>query len=195
MKSLYSISFVLLCLLACASCSTQSHEESMEQLIERGLQTATEQSLLMAQELESQEGMLPRTFEDGKLKTAKYHSWISGFFPGVLWQLYENNGDEQLKKYAELFTERVEPAKKMTNTHDLGFMLYCSFGQGYRLTGNKHYLDVIEEGTHSLLTRWNPKLKVMKSWDENENVTITVILEDEEGKRKTKKVRLFEKKP
>ena len=58
MKSLYSISFVLLCLLACASCSTQSHEESMEQLIERGLQTATEQSLLMAKELESQEGML-----------------------------------------------------------------------------------------------------------------------------------------
>ena len=42
----------------------------MEQLIERGLQTATEQSLLMAKELESQEGMLPRTFEDGKLKTA-----------------------------------------------------------------------------------------------------------------------------
>ena len=178
MKSLYSISFVLLCLLACASCSTQSHEESMEQLIERGLQTATEQSLLMAKELESQEGMLPRTFEDGKLKTAKYHSWISGFFPGVLWQLYENNGDEQLKKYAELFTERVEPAKKMTNTHDLGFMLYCSFGQGYRLTGNKHYLDVIEEGTHSLLTRWNPKLKVMKSWDENERWQFPVIIDN-----------------
>lgn len=178
MKSLYSISFVLLCLLACASCSTQSHEESMEQLIERGLQTATEQSLLMAKELESQEGMLPRTYEDGKLKTAKYHSWISGFFPGVLWQLYENNGDEQLKKYAELFTERVEPAKKMTNTHDLGFMLYCSFGQGYRLTGNKHYLDVIEEGTHSLLTRWNPKLKVMKSWDENERWQFPVIIDN-----------------
>lgn len=53
----------------------------------------------------------------------------------------------------------------MTNTHDLGFMLYCSFGQGYRLTRNPHYLDVIKEGTNNLLARWNPKLGVIKSWE------------------------------
>ena len=150
----------------------------MEAMIERGLQTAAEQSILLVNQLESRDSLLPRTFEDGQLKTAKYHSWISGFFPGVLWQLYENSQDEKFKTYAELFTNRVEPAKYMTNTHDLGFMLYCSFGQGYRLTGNKDYLDVIKVGTHSLLTRWNPKLQVLKSWDENEKWQFPVIIDN-----------------
>lgn len=72
------------------------------------------------------------------------------FFPGILWLLYENSQNIQFREYAELYTARVEPAKKMKNTHDLGFMLYCSFGQGYRLTKNPHYLNVIKEGSENL---------------------------------------------
>lgn len=137
----------------------------MSQVIEHGLQRAASQSLLMAGSLQNQQGLLPRTYENGKVQTIRYDHWVSGFFPGVLWMLYENSGDEKFRHFAELYTDRVEPAKKLTNTHDLGFMLYCSFGQGYRLTDNRHYLDVINEGTQSLLTRWNPKLGVIKSWD------------------------------
>jgi hypothetical protein len=134
-------------------------------MIDRGLSRASKQAIYMAQKLEKKSDALPRSFENGQLQTIKYDHWVSGFYPGVLWLLYENSGDEKLKKYAEQFTARVEPAKKLTNTHDLGFMLYCSFGQGYRLTGNAHYLDVIKEGTESLLTRWNPQIGVIKSWD------------------------------
>ena len=178
MKAFKNFIISSICMATCMSCSTPPQGESMEKLIERGLQTAVEQSLIMAQELEARDSLLPRTYENGELKTVKYHSWISGFFPGVLWQLYEYNQDERFKKYAEMFTMRVEPAKKMTNTHDLGFMLYCSFGQGYRLTGNKQYAEVIKEGTHSLLTRWNPHLKVLKSWDENERWQFPVIIDN-----------------
>ena len=42
----------------------------------------------------------------------------------MLWYLYENTPTDELKRYAELYTERVESAKDMTTTHDLGFMLY-----------------------------------------------------------------------
>ena len=160
------------------SSAMAQEQESMSQLIERGLQTATSQSLIMAKALEDKPNALPRTYENGELKTIRYDHWVSGFFPGVLWQLYENKPDEQLKKYAEMYTDRVEPAKKVTNTHDLGFMLYCSFGHGYRITGNKHYLDVIKEGTGSLLTRWNPKLGVIKSWDENRRWQYPVIIDN-----------------
>ncbi|MBE6287995.1 MAG: glucuronyl hydrolase [Mediterranea massiliensis] len=177
MKLLKSIFAPALLMMACMN-SCAPAEEPMEQLIERGLQTSTSQALLLAQALEEQENRLPRTYENGELKTVRYHSWVSGFFPGVLWQLYEDRGDEQLKKYAELYTARVEPAKKMTNTHDLGFMLYCSFGQGYRLTGNEQYMAVIAEGTDSLLTRWNPRLGVMKSWDENPRWQFPVIIDN-----------------
>ena len=153
-------------------------EEPMSQVIERGLQRAASQSLLMANSLKDKQDLLPRTYENGQLKTIRYDHWVSGFFPGVLWMLYENSGDEQFRTYAELFTDRVEPAKKLTNTHDLGFMLFCSFGQGYRLTGNQHYLDVISEGTHSLLTRWNPKLGVIRSWDFGKQWQYPVIIDN-----------------
>jgi hypothetical protein len=158
--------------------SAQTSEEPMSKVVERGLQRATSQSLVLANALKDRNDALPRTFDKGRLQTIRFDHWVSGFFPGVLWMLYENSRDERLRQYAELFTARVEPAKKMTNTHDLGFMLYCSFGQGYRLTGNKHYLDVIDEGTQSLLTRWNDKLGVIKSWDGNKQWQYPVIIDN-----------------
>ncbi|MCR4853113.1 MAG: DUF2264 domain-containing protein [Prevotella sp.] len=155
-----------------------SAQEPLADVIERGLKRAQHQSLIMARALENKEGALPRSFEQGELKTIRYDHWVSGFFPGVLWMLYENSNDAQLRRYAEMYTDRVEPAKKVTNTHDLGFMLYCSFGQGYRLTGNRHYLDVIKEGTQSLLTRWNPKLGVIKSWESGPRWQYPVIIDN-----------------
>lgn len=155
-----------------------SGDEPMSQVVGRGLQRASKQALLMAESLKDQKNALPRTFEKGRLQTIRYDHWVSGFFPGVLWLLYENDGNAQLRQYAELYTNRVEPAKKLTNTHDLGFMLYCSFGQGYRLTGNKHYLDVIYEGTQSLLTRWNEKIGLIKSWDSGPKWQYPVIIDN-----------------
>ena len=90
----------------------------------------------------------------------------------------EETGKPEFEEYARMYTSRVEPAKKLTNTHDLGFMLMSSFGQGYRLTGDPHYLEVIHEGTDSLMTRWNPFLGVMKSWNENEKWKFPVIIDN-----------------
>ena len=156
----------------------QTAEAPMAQVVESGLKRATSQSLLLAEALKDKKDALPRTFEKGRLQTIRYDHWVSGFFPGVLWMLYENNNDEKLRQYAEMYTDRVEPAKRVTNTHDLGFMLYCSFGQGYRLTGNKHYLDVISEGTQSLLTRWNDRLGVIKSWESGPKWQYPVIIDN-----------------
>ena len=53
------ISFVFLITgLFITGCNKQ---EPMSAVIERGLQTATQQAVLMAQELENQEGKLPKT--------------------------------------------------------------------------------------------------------------------------------------
>ena len=184
-----------LVLFAAMGLTTISAQESMSQVVERGLSRAKAQSLILADALKDQPGALPRTFEPSRiggkpgkpkfakepsLQTIRYDHWVSGFFPGVLWMLYENSQckDAQLRKLAEMYTDRVEPAKRVTNTHDLGFMLYCSFGQGYRLTGNRHYLDVIDEGTQSLLTRWNEKLGVIKSWESGPRWQYPVIIDN-----------------
>ena len=171
-----SIYALLLLTLTAIGMKAQTVLEPMEQVVERGLQRATSQSLLLADALKERQDALPRTFEKGAVQTIHYDHWVSGFFPGVLWMLYENSGNQQLRQLAEMYTDRVEPAKRMTNTHDLGFMLYCSFGQGYRLTGNRHYLDVIKEGTQSLLTRWNDRLGVIKSWESGPKWQYPVII-------------------
>ncbi|MBR6998865.1 MAG: DUF2264 domain-containing protein [Prevotella sp.] len=173
-----SIPTLLLLALTAVSMKSQTVHEPMEQVVERGLQRATSQSLLLADALKERQDALPRTFEKGEVQTIRYDHWVSGFFPGVLWLLYENAGNQQLRQYAEMYTDRVEPAKRVTNTHDLGFMLYCSFGQGYRLTGNRHYLDVIKEGTQSLLTRWNDRLGVIKSWESGPKWQYPVIIDN-----------------
>lgn len=153
-----------------SSCNTDK-QELISAVIERGLTRATEQALLMAKELESQEGKLPKTIDkEGALETSDYAWWCSGFFPGELWYLYEYNPTEELKKYAELYTARVEPAKNLTNTHDLGFMLYCSFGNGYRITNNPAYKAVMITGANSLATRYNPTVGAIRSWDFNKAV-------------------------
>ena len=125
--------------------------ESIQEMIDRGLERAETQAVILAKNLQDKDAVLPRTWEDGQLKTTTYSGWVSGFFPGVLWMLYEETGRQDFRNYAEEFTARVEPARKLTNTHDLGFMLMSSFGQGYRITGDPHYLEAIHEGADSLL--------------------------------------------
>ena len=156
----------------------QDTRESIQAMIERGLDRAATQSVILAKNLQDYPDVLSRTWEDGKLKTTEYSGWVSGFFPGVLWMLYEETGRQEFRDYAETYTARVEPAKKLTDTHDLGFMLMSSFGQGYRITGNPHYLEVIHEGTDSLLTRWNPSLGVMMSWNPNKRWKYPVIIDN-----------------
>lgn len=138
----------------------------MEKVIHRGLERSREQALLMAQALRDTEGLLPRSADaSGALITSGPEWWCSGFFPGVLWYLYEDTGDSLLKEEAIRFTSRVESVKNTTTTHDLGFMLFCSFGNGYRLSGQESYKEVLLTGARSLSTRYNDSLGLIKSWD------------------------------
>lgn len=173
-KQLTAILFGLLLLVS--SCQTGT---SMKQVIDTGLDRARQQSLLMAESLKDQDGRLPRTInKDGKLVTSDSRWWCSGFFPGLLWYLYEDSKDEQFKTYAELYTARVEREKYTTDNHDVGFMLYCSFGNGLRIAGTESYKEVLLTGANSLCTRYNPDLKVIKSWQTSKKWQYPVIIDN-----------------
>jgi len=150
----------------------------MEDVIERGLSAARVQAAVMAEELGPREGAFPRTYENGQLVTADYRWWTAGFFPGVLWQLYDDCGEERFLEWAKQFTERARPVADMTDTHDLGFMLHCSFGLGYKLTGERNYLDVLKRGSNNLIGRWNPSLGVIKSWESSPRWKYPVIIDN-----------------
>ena len=148
-------------------------------MIDRCYDTALSQSMMLAESTSPLEGMLPRTFEDGELKTTDYCGWVCGFFPGTLWELYEHYPDNaRLRGYAEEFTARVFPAKDMTSTHDLGFMVFCSSGNAWRLTGDTKYRDVILAASQSLATRYNGKTGVIMSWNPNDTWKYPVIIDN-----------------
>jgi len=152
-------------IMACAHDKPKSNK-ALDEIIDEALGFSVEQSLRMAQTLEGTPGKLPKTItSSGQLETCSPEWWVSGFFPGLLWYLYEYSGNEQVKTYAEKFTQRVEKEQYTTNNHDVGFIIFCSYGNAFRITGNPAYLNVIKNAANSLSTRYNEKIKCIRSWD------------------------------
>ena len=111
----------------------------------------------------------PQTIKDGQLKLVASKGWTSGFFPGQLWYLYEFTGKKEWESEARKFTANIEKEKFNGGTHDMGFKIYCSFGNGYRLTKDPHYKEVIIQSAKTLSTRFNAKAGVIRSWDHNKD--------------------------
>lgn len=105
------------------------------------------------------------TKPDGSPSNRTSEWWCSGFFGGSLWEIYEFTKDPKWKDAADKWTMALEKEQFNTTTHDLGFMLYCSFGNGYRLTQNPQYKPIMINGAKSLVTRFNPKVGLIKSWE------------------------------
>ncbi len=148
----------------------QAKAQSLKNVVNKAFDFAEKQSLLMAKKYENQAGRLPKSFENGKDVSSDSRWWCSGFFPGTLWYLFENNKNQEVLKYAQLYTDRVEREKYTTDNHDVGFMLYCSFGNGLRLTGEERYKEVLLTGAKSLATRYDPKVGLIRSWDHKQEV-------------------------
>ncbi|HEX6180088.1 MAG TPA: glycoside hydrolase family 88 protein, partial [Chitinophagaceae bacterium] len=116
---------------------------------------------------EKPELISPRTYENGKLKAVASRDWTSGFFPGVLWFLYEFTGKGPWKETATTLTSKLEQEKFNAGTHDMGFKIYCSFGNGYRHTKDPKYREVIIQAAKTLSTRFNKTIGCIRSWDHN----------------------------
>ena len=112
----------------------------------------------------------PRTIEKGELTLVSARDWTSGFFPGELWLLYENSANNKWKAEAGSFTSNIEKEKTNGGTHDLGFKMYCSFGNGLRLTNNDHYKEVLIQSARTLSTRFKKTTGTIRSWDHHKEV-------------------------
>jgi hypothetical protein len=112
----------------------------------------------------------PRTFENGKVKLIGEKDWTSGFFPGSLWYMYELTQNERFKTEAQYYTSLLDSAQYYKGTHDLGFILYCSYGNGFRLTADSAYYRIMLNGAKTLITRYNPKIGLIRSWDFNKDI-------------------------
>lgn len=132
--------------------------------IDSSVDTAAYQLDMMSQEI-SGENKLPRSIRDGQIRLEDLYDWTSGFFPGSLWYMYEFTQDEKFKTYAQEYTDLLYDLKDYNGTHDLGFMVYCSYGNGYRLTGDTSYIHVMLETADNLISRFNETTGTIRSWD------------------------------
>ena len=147
-------------------CNQPSTDPS--KIAQESLEMVTQQLLLSIESLGDTD-QNPRTAENGVLRQVKSRDWTSGFYPGCLWYIYEYTGDEKFLEAAKKFTMNVEKEQFNGGTHDLGFMMYCSFGNGYRLTKEAGYRDVVIQSAKTLATRFNPNVGCTRSWDHNQD--------------------------
>lgn len=110
--------------------------------------------------------LFPRsTKSDGSLNAVPSRDWTSGFYPGSLWYMYDYTKEKSWADSAAVWTAGLESVKFNTHTHDLGFVLYCSFGNGLRLTNNPSYPPIVLQGAQTLIRRFDPEIGSIRSWD------------------------------
>ncbi|MCB0752095.1 MAG: glycoside hydrolase family 88 protein, partial [Ignavibacteriae bacterium] len=138
--------------------------ELSEKFIAEQLEFCAAQYKLMAEDCA--DSLFPRSYENGKFITSKSDWWCSGFFPGSLVYLYEFSSEQYFKDQILNRFKYLEKEKYNTSDHDIGFKIYCSFGNMLRATKDTTtYKQIILDAANSLLKRYNPKLGVIRSWD------------------------------
>jgi unsaturated chondroitin disaccharide hydrolase len=133
-----------------------------QSFIDQNLNDAAKQYHVLMQKLP--EGVMPRSFSNDTLRTCTSDNWISGFYPGTLTYLYEITKDQSLYDEAVKRVKLLEKEQYKTSTHDLGFMMYCSFGTLNRITPNEQYKQILLTSARSLAQRFNPKVGCIRSW-------------------------------
>lgn len=165
--------FYSLILLLLAGCTGT---DSKKQFIGENMNYACEQTRYMLESLGDTNGRYPRsTKKGGSLSTTDIYGWTSGFFPGTLWFLYEFTNDSCWKEKAVEWTLPLEPNRTNTKDHDVGFMMYNSFGKGFALTKNESYRDILVQTANSLMTRYNPNVHSIQSWEGGKSHHDTII--------------------
>lgn len=108
---------------------------------------------------------IPSTYMDGEIVYVPTDDWVSGFFAGTLWYMYELTGDEMWAGHARKHTEILDSIQYLTWHHDVGFMIYDSYGNGLRLKNIPEYKDVCVTTAKSLSTRFRPGAGIIQSWN------------------------------
>lgn len=158
--------FNLILLLSCFLFLMAFGPGKEDEFINDNFSNAKTQLTGMLAQANNRDTLFPRSIDaKGNAVFVNKYDWTSGFFPGELWYLYEATRDPALQKEAARWTEKLDALKNFTGHHDLGFMVYCSFGNAYRITKNEQYKEVVIQAARSLSTRFNPKTGSIKSWD------------------------------
>ncbi|KOX24376.1 glucuronyl hydrolase [Saccharothrix sp. NRRL B-16348] len=113
----------------------------------------------------------PRTARDGQPEGANV-GWTTGFWPGMLWLVWEATGDDAVREAAERqvdsFADRVRREIDL-DTHDLGFLYTLSCVTPYRLLGDERARDAALKAANHLMDRFLEPAGILQAWGDLEN--------------------------
>jgi unsaturated chondroitin disaccharide hydrolase len=166
---MYRIFILAACLLALNATAQKDKllqpKPALLRLIDGNLRQAVNQYKVLMGRVPA--GRLPKTYyvNGDRLETSDPGWWTSGFYSGTLFFLYEFSHDTALLNEAVSRLSLLEKEQYNKGTHDLGFMMYCSYGNGLRLPDSLRYRDILLTSARSLSTRFHPATGCIKSWD------------------------------
>lgn len=177
-KILLSKKNIIIFLLCISQILYAQQDKVMEKLIKENFELAAHQYKILAENTPAD--VMPRNYSptENKFTTSKTTWWTSGFFPGSLWYIYEYTKDSAIKAEAEKRLGIIEHVKNYTGDHDLGFMIYCSFGNAYRITGKPYYKETVLTAAETLIKRYRPSIRSIQSWDSSANFRCPVIVDN-----------------
>lgn len=156
-----------------------AQKKMMGKLIKQDFAFADSQYRLMAKSLPNQYMPQRFDFKQNKIVSLEDSSWwCVGFYPGTLWYIYEQTKDSVIRKEAERALAFIEPNKYYTGNHDVGFMMFNSFGNAYRITGDTAYKNVIFTSAASLSKRYIPHIKAIQSWGDYKKSKVAQVIID-----------------
>ncbi|NBB29305.1 glycoside hydrolase family 88 protein [Cellulophaga sp. BC115SP] len=175
----YSLLLFLCCLLGFTSMAQKASQAISRPLLlkqfKQNFSDAQKQYQFLAQHLPA--GKFPKTYfpNTDRYEFSNSDWWCSGFYPGSLLYIYEQTKDQATYQEAERILKDLEKEKYNTTTHDLGFMMFCSFGNANRIAPKPAYKEILLTSAKSLATRFNPKVGCIKSWDSKPDDFLVII--------------------
>ncbi len=146
--------------------------------IDKSLAESAEQYKVFQKELSPE--AFPKSFnaKTDSLVTSNSSWWCSGFYPGTLLYLYEETKKTELLAEADRIMNVLAKEQYNKGTHDLGFMMYCSFGNANRIKPSEAYKQILINSAKSLSSRFDPKIGCFKSWNSKDPTDYLVIIDN-----------------
>lgn len=162
MKKMFA--FLTCFLLGAYLLSAQKNKLSVS-FIDQQLRAATSQYKILMKRLP--DNVFPRSYDAAtdSLITSNSSWWCSGFYPATVLYLYEYTKDDTLKQEAIKYLSLLEKEQYNKGTHDLGFMMYCSFGNAYRLWRDERHKNILLTSALSLSSRFSTATNTIRSWN------------------------------
>ncbi|MGH8080939.1 MAG: glycoside hydrolase family 88 protein, partial [Lysobacter sp.] len=162
------------------ACAQQPRRDAaagdMATLIDDQLHFAARQYQVLARNTPAD--VMPRSFAKGQSITSDTKWWTSGFFPGTLWLTYEYTRDPAILAEAERRLAILGKEKHHNGDHDIGFMIFNSFGNAYRITGDARYKAVVDTAAQTATQRYRPAMKAIQSWNSSDRFQQPVIIDN-----------------